>query len=157
MKKILFILLLTGITFSVSAQDYAQAIGLRLGSPVGLTYKQSLSEINAFEAMVDLDFFESGVTKLSGSAFYLWQKSLNIPDTDISGLSWFAGPGASAGVFSGKNYTDFNFSINGLIGLEYKFEDIPLALSIDFGPRFYFLNDSGMLWGGAVTVRYVLK
>ena len=47
-------------------------------------------------------------------------------------------------------------------GLAYTLEDIPLVVSIDWSPRYFFGNTYGYYsrlgWGyGAVTMRYVLK
>ncbi|MCL2098504.1 MAG: hypothetical protein FWH23_07090 [Bacteroidales bacterium] len=153
MKKILLIAVLAIISLGAYAQSYEKSLGLRLGRPVGLTYKQFVSSANAIEIIADLDIFEKHVFKLNGSGFFLWQSNLGEP-----GLDWFIGPGASAGLFfidvEGDKATRFNVSANALIGLEYKFANAPIALSADFGPRFYFLDDVGFYWGGALTVRY---
>jgi len=154
MRRIFIIALLAMFSLGAYAQNYEKSLGLRLGKPVGLTYKQFVSTNNAFEVIVDLDFFEKDVFKIGGSGFYLWEWNLG----DVQGLDWFVGPGVSAGVFvvnaGGNTASDFNVSLDGLIGLEYKFANIPLALAVDFGPRFYFLNDAGIYWGGALSVRY---
>ncbi|MDR1680990.1 MAG: hypothetical protein LBS12_04310 [Prevotellaceae bacterium] len=154
MKKTVLIALLTVFSVSMYAQSYDKSIGLRLGKPVGLTYKQFVTNQNAIEAIVDLDFFTEHTFKLGVSGFYVWQWNL----AGVQGLDWFVGPGASAGLFfvdvAGVKSSDFNVSLDGLIGLEYKFAGIPLALGADFGPRFYFLNDAGFYWGGALSVRY---
>ncbi|MCL1937733.1 MAG: hypothetical protein FWF52_04975 [Candidatus Azobacteroides sp.] len=154
MRKFFFIALLATVAVGVNAQDYNSSLGLRLGRPLGLSYKKFVSPSNAFEVIADLDIFQKHTTKISGSGFYLWQWNL----ADVPKLSWFVGPGASAGVFVTKvnstTTSDFNVSLDGLIGLEYKIPKAPLALSADFGPRFYFMHDAGFYWGGALTVRY---
>lgn len=151
MKKVFFIALLAVFSFSAYAQDYQKAVGLRLGYPLGLTYKQFTSATNGFEVIADLDIFSNGVTKIFGSGYYLWQK----PISQVQGLSWFAGPGVSAGMFLWKGGDAwFNAAIAGLGGVEYKFADLPLAISADFNPRFYFMHSSGFYAGGAVSVRY---
>ena len=156
MRKVFFIALFAVAAFSMNAQDYQKSVGLRLGRPLGLSYKQFLSSSNAFEVIADLDIFEKNWMKLNVSGFYLWQKGL----ADIQGLSWFAGPGASAGMFMytgpGDGFSDFNVSINGLVGLDYKVANLPLVVAIDFGPRFYLTNSVGFYWGGALTLRYTL-
>jgi hypothetical protein len=147
MKKILILVAATLFTASISAQEYQKAIGARLGSTLGVTYKQFLSERNAFEILGDLYVANSNLS-LGVSGLYLWQWNIN----DAPGLSWFTGPGATAGLVFGNN-TNFNFAVAGMIGLEYKF-NIPLALSIDLNPRWYFLNGYGLGWSGALSVRY---
>ncbi|MDR2361802.1 MAG: hypothetical protein LBD91_03655 [Prevotellaceae bacterium] len=154
MKKSVLIVLLTAFSVSMYAQSYEKSIGLRLGKPLGLTYKQFVTNQNAIEGILDLDLFTKDAFNLCVSGFYTWQWNL----ANVKGLDWFVGPGASAGLFfvsaAGSTISDFNVSLNGLIGLEYKFDGIPLAISADFGPRFYFLNSAGFYWGGALSVRY---
>ena len=93
------------------------------------------------------------MTKLGVSGFYLWQKSID----QVSGLSWFVGPGASAGMFLWSGNSQFNASINGMAGLDYKIAKLPLVVAVDFSPRFYVTNSAGLYWGGALTLRYTLK
>jgi hypothetical protein len=154
MKKVFIVALLFVFSTSVYAQSYQKSIGLRLGVPVALTYKQFISTNNAIEGIVDLDFFTQNTFKLGVSGFYLWQWNL----AGVQGLDWYVGPGASVGMFfvsvAGESSSSFNVSLDGLIGLEYKFANLPLALGADFGPRFYFLDGAGFYWGGALNVRY---
>ena len=145
-KKFTFIALLTVLSLNLFAQDYKKSIGLRLGSNTGITYKQFISSNNAFEIIGNALFYD-GSTFLGLSGEYLWSWNL------AEGLNWFVGPGVSAGVWTG-NASGFNIALNGMIGLEYKFS-IPLALSVDFNPHFYFLKGVGFAPAtGALSVRY---
>jgi hypothetical protein len=147
-KKITFIALLTVLSLNAFAQDYQKSIGARLGSNIGVTYKQFISPSNAFEIIGNALFFDGG-TYLGVSGEYLWSWGL------ADGLSWFVGPGASVGVWTGGGYSGFNIALNGMIGLEYKFDNIPLALSADHNPHFYLLNGVGISpFVGALSVRY---
>ena len=147
MKKIFtLIILLTVLSLNVFAQDYQKSIGLRLGSNAGITYKQFISPNNAFEIIGNALFYNGDVS-LGLSGEYLWSWNLT------EGLNWFVGPGVSAGVWTGSA-SGFNIALNGMIGLEYKFS-IPLALSVDFNPHFYFLKGVGLAPAtGALSVRY---
>ena len=151
MRKIFFIALFAVVSFSMHAQDYQKAVGLRLGLPLGLSYKTFMSPKNALEGIVDLDIFDKGLTKLTVSGFYVWQWQIS----QVKGLSWYAGPGASAGMFLYKGGSDFNVSINGMIGVEYKIPNIPLVVAADYAPRFYLLNSAGYYTGTALTARYI--
>ncbi len=142
MKKLLLVVVVALFAVSANAQSaYEKSLGLRLGSSVGVTYKQFISDKNAFEIIGEFGFTKPGYLDLTG--IYMWE--WNITD----GLYWFVGPGASIGMFD----DNFNLAIDGMIGLEYKF-DIPLAIGIDANPRWYFMNGAGFGWSGALSVRY---
>lgn len=131
MKKTIllaFVLLLIGSTTAFS-QQYRHAVGLKLGYDFALTYKMNLSEANSIDLGVNLHPW--GTFGLNVYGYYNWQWAIN----QVPGLSWYVGPGAHIGFFSNAFY----LSINGLIGLEYKFQNIPLALSIDWGPGVGFV------------------
>lgn len=63
------------------------------------------------------------------------------------GLSWFYGGGAYLGfvkkvnVNTQKTTTDPNFGAMGVIGLDYKFSNIPLNLSLDWKPELNIVSD----------------
>lgn len=63
------------------------------------------------------------------------------------GLSWFYGGGAYIGfvkkvnVNTQKTSTDPNFGGMGVIGLDYKFANIPLNLSLDWKPELNIVSD----------------
>jgi opacity protein-like surface antigen len=149
MKKIFTIAALLTFCMSAYAQaPYDKAIGLRLGSSVGATYKQFISNTNAIEAIVDLDLLDNDALKLNLTGMYLWQWNISGAD----GLSWYVGPGVSVGTRIGDN-PGFNLGFDGMIGLEYKF-NIPLSLSLDFNPRLYIIDGTAWSTGGALSVRY---
>lgn len=131
MKKILVILAALTISVSAFSQSYKNAIGLRLGYEFSVTYKSFLSEENFLEFGVNLHPFDTynhfGVNVYG---FYEW--NFNIGGVD--GLTWYVGPGLSLGYRNG-----FTASVNCMIGIEYKFPSIPLALSLDYAPgiRYY--------------------
>jgi hypothetical protein len=146
-KKITLIALLTVLSLSMFGQGYQQAIGVRLGVNTGVTYKKFLSQDHAIE-FIGNALFDDGSTYLGVSGEYLWSWGI------VDGLSWFVGPGASVGLWTG-DFSGFNIALNGMVGLEYKFSLIPLAVGIDLNPHFYFLNSVGISpFVGALSVRY---
>jgi hypothetical protein len=153
-KKITLIALSTILSFNTFAQDYQKSIGARLGLSNGVTYKQFISPHNAIE-VVGSALFMSGSALTGNSIYaglsgeYLWSWNMG-----VEGFSWFVGPGVSVGMWTGA-YSGFNVAINGMVGLEYKFAPIPLALSADVNPHFYLLNSVGISpLVGALSLRY---
>jgi hypothetical protein len=151
MKKTLLIFAVCLLsTFAAKAQ-YNKAIGLRGGFSSGITFKAALGN-NAFELI--------GATRYSGlniTALY----EINNKLADIEGLYWFYGFGAHIGFWDDNNpwfdeegsYTVIG--VDGIIGIEYVFDAIPLCISLDYKPAFNLTGYSGF-WGdnGALSVRY---
>lgn len=162
MKKILFVFLFAfGCFFATSnAQGYKSAIGLRLGYPLSVSYKQFISEPGAIEVFAG---FRSW-------SYYSWfnvgaMYQHHFPITSVEGLQWYVGGGASAyfwnfkDLFPGDNSTSTSFAILGDLGLDYKFANAPVNLSVDWVPAFY-LNGYGNGFAagyGGLAARYTLK
>jgi hypothetical protein len=64
-----------------------------------------------------------------------------------SGIRWFYGGGGYLGFVktynpnTAKNETDANFGAMGVIGLDYKFANLPLNLSLDWKPELNLVTD----------------
>ena len=148
---------------SAQVQDYKSAIGLRLGYPLSLSYKTFINDKAALE----------GIVGFRSYAYYSWfnigalyQHHMDIQSVD--GLAWYVGGGANAFFWSYDNkyypnssdFSSFSVGISGCIGLDYKFGNIPLNLSLDWVPTFSFggefLNNFQSAYGG-LSARYVLK
>ncbi|MBI5857309.1 MAG: hypothetical protein HZB42_06630 [Sphingobacteriales bacterium] len=144
MKKIFFaFLLMTGIGLvqDASAQDYKTALGVRLSSSAAIvnnsvTFKQFISEKTAIEAL-----FSFG-DPLALGAILEFHKPLS-----PAGLRYYYGAGGYIGfikntnVATGKTSTDPNFGAQGVIGLDYKFSNVPLNLSLDWKPELNIVSD----------------
>lgn len=145
MKKILVTILALTISISAFSQNFERAVGVKLGYGVAVTYKQFISPANALNFEADFGLFNNFY--LWGSANYLW----NFDIKGAPGLCWFIGPGLNLGVYSEK----FDLGINCMGGIEYKFANIPLALSFDYKPSVSFINGFHGLWtGGGLGVKY---
>lgn len=148
---------------TMQAQDYTSAIGLRLGYPLSVSYKHFLGGgSNAIEAFAGFRSY-SGYGWFNIGALYQVHK----PIPDVEGLSWYFGGGASVFfwnydngfVFGDKNDSTTSIGILGNLGLDYKFVNAPINLSLDWVPAF-FVNGYASGFGGgygALSVRYVLK
>ncbi len=139
--------------------EYKSAIGLRFGYPVSLSYKTFISEPGAIEAFVGFRSW-SGYSRISLGALY--QHHMQFPD--VEGLKWYFGGGASVGFnnYSDSAYDDestFGIGIIGCLGLDYKFANAPVNLSLDWTPT-VIIGGYGDGFGagyGALSARYVLN
>ena len=154
MKNLGITILIVFLAFSTAqAQDYSTGIGLRGGLANGITVKHFVSSNAAFEGILTTRWRGLGITglyEIHGTAF----------DTDR--LNWYAGFGGHLGFWDGRysNWGDDRsytvIGIDGILGLEYNFEEVPFNLSIDWKPAFNFYGHSGF-WGdgGALSIRYI--
>ena len=140
------------------AQDYKSAIGLRFGYPLSISYKTFVSEKGAFEGVAGFRSF-SGYSWFNVGAYYQHNNEI----ASVNGLKWYYGAGANIYFWSydtgfvGDGST--SIGISGVLGLDYKFADIPLNVSVDWIPT-YFVNGFGSGFGGgygALAGRYTLN
>lgn len=152
------------LTFS---QDYKTGIGLRGGWIGGLTVKHFIKEGRALEGIFSSGWGWRGY-QITG--LYEIHKAAFTND-GIEGFFWFYGAGAhfaggykytkwhpdgSKGYYDTYNYSAFG--IDGIFGLEYKIEEIPVTLGLDIKPFIEFSNYRGYpfrFWDGAFSIRYV--
>jgi hypothetical protein len=125
-KSFLTIFLISTICL-VQAQNYKNALGLRIGGNsaiggVGVDYKHFFNESNAIN--VTFAFKEPAGL----GATYQIHKSLN----QLDGLQWFYGGGA---YFTFEKPSG-GFGLLGNIGLEYSFTGIPINITLDWKPEF---------------------
>ena len=126
-KTLLTFLLMAGIVFghSLFAQDYKLGIGIRLSnaSPTlsnAVIAKYFLNPQNAVEGLISFG------SRFGLGGLYEIHKPLNWP-----GLKWYYGVGGYVGFQSNDTY----LGPTGTIGLDYKFDKIPLNLSLDWKPE----------------------
>jgi hypothetical protein len=167
MKKIIFVFLLTTAIFSfstVQAQEFANgtsyktAVGIRLSSAVAtvnnsVSIKQFISEKGAIEALISFG------DPLAFGAMLELHKPLSQP-----GLQFFYGGGGYIGFPKKynpntlKNETDVNFGAMGVIGLDYKFNNLPLNISLDWKPELNLVSDINFEPAAiGFTARFTLK
>ncbi len=155
MKKLLFSLMLfvaLGLGSEVMAQGYNTGIGLRAGSGNGLTVKHFISQNAALEGIL--------YTRWNGlivAGLYEVHNDIR----EVKNLQWFYGGGAHIGTWNaGRGNTPWDnnrnrsYTVVGLdliVGLDYKFEDAPINLSLDWKPTFNFFNDQ-RFWGDEVAL-----
>ncbi len=158
-KLVLACALVTGLFCTAYSQNYNSAIGLRLGYPVSVSYKHFISDQGAIEAFAG---FRTWSTYSWFNVGGMYQH--HNPISGVDGLQWYFGGGASAFFWNYKsNFGDpganTSIGIMGVLGLDYKFAEAPVNLSVDWIPTF-FLNGYGSGFGGgygAFSVRYTLN
>lgn len=159
MKKLLAFTLLSFVLQTASAQktagssSYKTAVGIRGGGTSGLTIKHFNSSSSAIEGIIGF----GGNWNKRLSLTCLMEKHTN-PFKE-NGLNLYYGIGAHlanyrngfyADGFYGKNkynyvyYNEsvFGIGVDGIIGIEYKIQPIPVAVSFDLKP-FLEINTHG--------------
>lgn len=157
MRKFGFTILLASCCiFFSSAQDYNTGIGLRGGFANGITIKHFVSSSTAFEGIIasrwrGLEL--TGLYEIHGRAF------------NTERMKWYIGFGGHVGFWNGdytRKYwgepgTSYTvIGVDGILGLEYNFSEVPFNISIDWKPAFNFFGYFGF-WadGGAFSIRYI--
>jgi hypothetical protein len=139
MKKIISTLSLVLVLFmtSANAQDYKTGIGIRLSSsgPAvnnSVSFKHFISPTGAIEALLTFD------TKAAIGVLYEVHKAI----AQTEGLKWFYGGGAYIGFDSDKdNLNRSLMGAMGIIGLDYKFSNLPLNLALDWKPELNIIDN----------------
>lgn len=149
MKKLIFTLL-TGIalltlsTTNADAQDYKNAIGGRFGSANGISFKTALNKPAMLELILNFRNDRDDVDYLNLTGLYEVYKPIN----GAQGLNFYYGAGATIGSYKAKNLNgEAYLSANGVLGLDYKFNDVPFNLSIDWIPALRLTQKTGFYSG----------
>jgi len=140
---------------SSNAQDYTTGIGVRGGFYNGLTIKHFISERAAIEGIISSRWKGFNITGL----YEIHQQAF-----DVAHLNWYYGAGGHIGFWKGKDVSwgdnredDYTVvGIDGILGIEYNFQEIPINLSLDWKPTMNIIGYSGF-WGdgGALSIRYI--
>jgi hypothetical protein len=156
MKRILIVIIIMMCSVvSSTAQDYTTGIGVRGGFSNGLTIKHFISERAAIEGIISSrwkGFNLTGLYEIHQQAF------------DVEHLNWYYGAGGHIGFWKGRDVSwgdnrddDYTvIGIDGILGIEYNFQEIPINISLDWKPTMNIIGYSGF-WGdgGAFSVRYI--
>ncbi|MCU0338393.1 MAG: hypothetical protein MUE30_00795 [Spirosomaceae bacterium] len=141
------------VSISGVAQDYHTAVGLRAGGPNGVTIKHFTKPKMAVEGIISSRWRGLGFTGLvEGHARFLGVKRLHFI-YGAGGHIYFWGDSRRGYSPSGRSSV---VGIDGILGLEYNFKEIPINLSLDWKPYANLHTDFGF-WGdeGGISVRYM--
>lgn len=151
MKRILTLLLLVVTLFTsleTEAQPYRFALGVRLSNSAptlnnSVTGKYFVTDRSAVEGMVSFG------SRFGLGALLEIHKPLNVPQ-----LTWMYGAGAFVGFEENETY----LGPTGILGLDYKFENVPINLSLDWKPELNIIPDINFVPDAfALSVRFTLK
>ena len=156
MKKV-SILLFVFVCFAgaANAQTYQTALGAKFYSGEGIggiNIRHSTAANTALEG--SLLFFNSGV---GIEGLYEYQAPIN----GAEGLQYFVGGGAMLGFGAGphnwdnNNSTSFALRLTG--GVDYKFTNAPIDISLGLDPFFYLAPSTGSNLALGIGLRYVIK
>lgn len=141
-KRLSLLVILCAFLQSAKAQD--NLVGIRGGWYSGISFQHYLSDGKAIEGLFQ---FARGGMNITG----LYE--LHEPINGADGFGFYYGAGAHLGIYQkdrnnlfGDRYTGSGSVIgaDGIVGVEYIFDQIPLQLSLDYKPA---LNiGGGGLW-----------
>jgi len=152
MKKIVTLFVAVILFLSADAQktssghSYRNAIGVKVWDGGGISFKHFFSDPHALEL---IGYFWNRGTRITG----LYE--IHGPINGAPGLRWYIGPGAHIGFYNDK-YGGGSFAgVDGVLGLDYKFNGAPINMSIDWQPSIEFGTGRGFYggWGG-LGIRY---
>ena len=158
--KFSLLLLLIGITaVTANAQkDYKAGIGFRLGPSAGISVKYFLNEKAAIDGIFS--------SRWHGSILHgLYEIHQDVFSTN--NFNFYYGGGAHIGFWNldGEYHPWFDgtgshsvFGIDGVVGLEYNFDEIPFGMSIDWKPMLNITDYTGFWMDDiGLTIRYTFR
>ena len=116
---------------TLQAQDYKTALGVRLSNDQAMV-NNSISLKHFLNDRTALEILLSFSDPVAVGALI----ALHKPFSGAEGLKWYYGGGPYF-----RFGTNTNFGAHGVLGLDYKFTNIPLNLSLDWKPELNIVTD----------------
>lgn len=144
---------LAGLLFAMSslhAQDYKLGLGIRFSTPSptlsnSVSVKYFLTDRSAAEGLISFGGSRFGIGGLY---------EIHTPLNATPGLNWFYGGGGYVGFQEGSTY----LGPTGVVGLDYKFQNIPLNLSLDWKPELDIIPGINFVPDAfALTARFTIQ
>ena len=152
MRKTVFIagmLLISGFCSLLQAQDYKLAMGVRL-STADPTISNSVSVKYFVNDRAALEGLVSFGTRFGIGGLYEVHQLIG----NVQNLNWFYGGGAYVGFQYGNTY----LGPTGIIGVDYRFQNAPLNISLDWKPELDIIPSIAFIPDAlALSVRFTLK
>ncbi|MFW5820712.1 MAG: hypothetical protein ACOCWA_05440 [Bacteroidota bacterium] len=151
-NKLIFTLFLSIlINYGVHAQDYINSVGFRGGLSQGITYKHFVTTTDAVDGILAMRWGGFNITGLY---------ERHIEAFDVEYLYFFYGGGAHIGFWDGDSNPWFDenrgytvIGIDGVIGLEYVFREIPFNIALDWKPGLNLIGTTGF-WGDELALSF---
>lgn len=159
MKKVFTLTIIVSFLFTSAASaqsngsSYTTALGVKFYPGAGITLKHFIKKNAALEG---IGYFWKDGVRITG--LYEFHGDIN----GAPGLKWYVGGGAHISVWNDewrKRYPNrtngSSVGVDGVLGLDYKFNGAPINMSIDWQPSvdlgsYYGFNGN---WGG-ISIRY---
>jgi hypothetical protein len=131
---------------TANSSTYKTALGVKVWDGGGISFKQFVSGRNAVELV---GYFWNRGSRITG----LYE--VHGPISGATGLQWYIGPGAHIGFYNTKYGDGVFIGVDGVLGLDYKFNNAPINISLDWQPSIEFGDNRGFVgsWGG-LSIRY---
>ncbi len=152
MKKIFFLLIFTASFCFVQAQNYSDAVGVRLGNGGETAIGNAISFKHFFNnkasAKVLFDYSDNLALGLL--------LEINKPIKNAANLSWFYGAGAYLGFNDLKSLDNRKLlGAQGSVGLDYKFANAPINIELDCKPELNIVDEINLeLFNFGLSLRY---
>jgi hypothetical protein len=130
-----------------TSSSYTTAVGLKF-YPGALTVKHFINDGVALEG---IGYFSTYGFRITG--LYEFHNDIS----SVEGLKWYVGPGVHVGFYDTRYGGGTALGIDGVLGLDYKFQGAPIEASVDWQPSFEFGSnyDNGFIGGyGGLGIRY---
>ncbi len=145
MRKLFLLGLITGSILFLSQteakaqQTYKNALGGRLGTANGITFKTFLTGDRALDFILNFQT-RNDVDRFRFTGLYEIHNQIN----NAPGLRWYYGFGGTVGSYKVKGYDgELLASVDGVLGLDYKFNGAPINLALDWKPALVVAPSSG--------------
>ncbi|WP_212005802.1 hypothetical protein [Chitinophaga sp. HK235] len=137
-------------SYGSSVENYNTALGIRVNPwVVGFTIKHFIQGPHAIEGLVTTNHEHRANVTVTGLYEYHW--NIGKPE-----LNMYAGGGAHIGFYDRRDYdwdryidkgkgTYVSPGLDGIIGIEYTFKNIPLNLSADLKPYVQFVGPTNFI------------
>jgi hypothetical protein len=154
MKRLLSLYLFISLLSAASAQNYNTGLGVKFGGIQGISVKQLVASDAAVEIVVGSRW--GGI-----EALVLYE--IHAAAFDVDGLFWYYGGGGHIGFWEGHRHSPWNrghssfvgLGLDGVVGIEYQIEAVPITLSLDLVPAFNLGGYNGFWMDGGLGIRYV--
>ena len=148
MRKLLALVVIA-LALVCTSSAYAKGFGLGiiLGEPTGISFKQWLSDRNAFDAAAAWSFGNEGAFHIHMDYLFHGALSANI---EQGGFLYYVGIGGRFKATEG----DSRIGVRVPLGLDYMFGDAPVDLFFEVGPILDLAPETEFRLNGGVGLRY---